>query len=148
MNVYLAMLFAAGAGVCLALQAASNSRLRQITEQPLWASYFSIIGTISFASLMMLALRPPLPTVESVKSTEWWQWIGGPLGMIVVMAGAFVVPSLGAAKFISLVVAGQLLASLLLDHYGLMGLAASSLTLGKVGGALLIVLGVVCIKFL
>lgn len=148
MNLNFAMSLAAGAGICIALQAAANSKLRQATGEPLWATYYSILGTLIFSTLAMLILRPASPTMESVRATNWWQWIGGPLGALIVMSGTFLVPHLGAAKFIACVVAGQLLASLLLDHFALMGLAESSLSLGKVGGALLIVVGVVCIKYL
>jgi transporter family-2 protein len=148
MNASVAMACAAGAGMCIALQAAANSRLRQASGEPLWATYFSILGTLVFSSLAMLALRPGLPTMESLRTSEWWNWVGGPLGALIVMSGTFLVPHLGAAKFIAFVVAGQLLASLVLDHFGLMGLSLDAITPGKVGGAVLVVAGVSCIKFL
>jgi transporter family-2 protein len=154
MNVNIAMSLAAGAGICLALQAAANNRLRQTitdpiaSDQAIWATYFSIIGTILFSSLAMLALRPPVPSMASLRTTEWWCWVGGPLGALIVMAGTFLVQDLGAGRLVAFVVAGQLFASLLLDHYGLMGLMRESFTLGKAVGAVLVVLGVVCIKFL
>lgn len=148
MNANLAVMFAAGAGICIALQAAANSRLRQVSGEPLWATYFSIIGTLIFSTAALAILRPSLPTMESLKGSEWWNWIGGPLGALIVMSGTFLVPHLGAAKFIAFVVAGQLFASLLLDHFGLMGLPLESISPGKIGGALLVVIGVCCIKFL
>ena len=98
--------------------------------------------------LAMAILRPPLPSREAFQSTQWWNWIGGPLGALIVLAGAALIPKLGAAAFIALVVGGQLLCSMLLDHFGLLGLAQQSITPGRVLGAVLVVAGVACIKYL
>ena len=96
----------------------------------------------------MLLLRPSVPAMSNVRETQWWNWIGGPLGALIVLAGASLVSQLGAALFIALVVGGQLLCSLLLDHYALLGLPQQPITPGRVLGALLVVAGVVCIKYL
>lgn len=141
-------LLAAAAGCCIALQAAANARFRQNIDSPLFASYFSICGTILFASLAMLAIRPRTPEMAVLRETQWWNWIGGPLGALIVLAGAALAPRLGAAAFITLVIAGQLICSLLLDHYALMGLIEQPITWQRVLGAGLIVAGVVCVKYL
>ncbi len=153
MNHLLFMLLAAGAGCCIALQASANSKFRQTLETepwaaPIWASYLSICGTILTASCAMLILRPPAPTWDSMRSTQWWNWIGGPLGALIVLAGATLVRELGAAAFIALVVGGQLACSLLLDHFALLGLEERPMSLGKVAGAVLVLGGVLCLKFL
>ena len=142
------MLLAAGAGSCIALQAAANNKFRQNIGEPLWVAFFSICGTILTASFALLILRPTLPAMETFKGTQWWNWIGGPLGALIVLAGATLVRELGAAAFIALVVGGQLICSLLLDHFALMGLDERSISPGKLGGALLVIGGVLCIKFL
>jgi transporter family-2 protein len=149
-------LLAAAAGVCIALQASANGKLRQNLAGtpeyagPAWASFFSICGTILCAGLAITILRPPLPTREAFQSTSWWNWIGGPLGALIVLAGASLVGKgkLGAAEFIALVVGGQLLCSVVLDHFGLMGLPVSPISGWKVFGAVLVLGGVVCIKFM
>ena len=141
-------LLAAAAGACIALQAAANTKFRGHLGDPLWAAYLSIIGTIVFSTAVMVALRPGAPLWSALKTTHWWYWVGGPLGALIVMAGATLVRHLGAAAFIALVVAGQLTASLLLDHFALMGLPQSPLTWKRLVGAGLVVLGVVCVKWL
>ena len=112
------------------------------------SAFCSICGTFLTAICAMLLFRPPLPSAESLRQTEWWNWVGGPLGAVIVLAGASLVSDLGAALFIALVVGGQLVCSLLLDHFGLMGLPVQSLSPGRVLGAALVVAGVVCIKYL
>ena len=147
---------AAGCGCCIALQATANGNLRGRLlpdggpewAGAAWASALSIAGTVVCATLALLILRPPLPTGEAFRSTQWWNWIGGPLGALIVLAGATLAPKLGAAAFIALVVGGQIACSMVLDHFGLMGLPENPLSVGKVIGAVLIVGGVLCVKFL
>jgi transporter family-2 protein len=141
-------LLAVGAGCCIALQASANGKFRENLGSPEYAAFFSICGTFATALATMLLLRPPAPSAESLRQTQWWNWIGGPLGALIVLAGAALTRQLGAALFIALVVGGQLLCSLLLDHFALLGLKEQPLTPGRVLGALLVVAGVVCIKYL
>jgi bacterial/archaeal transporter family-2 protein len=148
MSTPIFMLLAAAAGACIALQAAANARFRQNLDSQWYAAFFSICGTILVACLFMLITRPTLPTSVQLRSTQWWNWIGGPLGALIVLAGASLSRELGAAVFISLVVAGQLVCSVLLDHFALMGLQAVTISAGRVLGVLLVVAGVVCIKYL
>jgi transporter family-2 protein len=141
-------LLAAGAGACIALQASANSEFRRNLSDPWYAAFISNCGTFITAVVTMAVFRPSPPSAESFRSTQWWNWIGGPLGAMIVLAGAALTQRLGAAAFIALVVGGQLLCSLILDHFALMGLPEQSLTPGRVAGAVLVVAGVVCIKYL
>jgi transporter family-2 protein len=67
---------------------------------------------------------------------------------MIVLAGAALTPRLGAAAFIAAVVGGQLLSSVLLDHFALLGLEPRAITPGRILGALMVIAGVACIKFL
>ena len=141
------ILLATGAGACIALQAAANGSLRTNLADARYAAFFSICGTILTAVLVMLAIRPSPPTLETMRAAPWWNWIGGPLGALIVLAGAALAPRLGAAAFIASVVAGQLLCSLLLDHFGLMNLPQQALTPGRLIGAALVFAGVLLVKY-
>jgi transporter family-2 protein len=146
-QTFLALL-AAGAGACIALQATANTRFRANLDSPAYAAFFSICGTFVTACTFMLLVRPPAPSAGDVRQTEWWNWVGGPLGALIVLAGATLTRQLGAAAFIALVVGGQLLCSMLLDHFALMGLKPDPITPGRVLGGVLVVAGVVCVKYL
>jgi transporter family-2 protein len=149
MHTVVFALLAVGAGACIALQASANGNFRKsLGDNPLFAAYFSILGTILTATAAMLALRPGLPSASAMREAPWWNWVGGPLGALIVLAGAALTRELGAALFIALVVGGQLLCSLLLDHFALLGLQQQSVTPGRVAGALLVLAGVLCIKYL
>lgn len=146
-NIIYALL-AAGAGASIAMQASANGAFRRNLDNYWWAAFFSICGTFITAMAAMIVLRPNTPTAESLRSTQWWNWIGGPLGAMIVLSGAALTTRLGAAPFIALVVGGQLLCSVLLDHFALLGLPEQPITPGRVLGAVLVVAGVVCIKYL
>lgn len=156
MNQTVFILGALVAGFCIALQAPANSRLRgyicgsgpMTLHHSLYAAFFSICGTFLSVVLAMLVVRPAAPTWASLRQTEWWNWIGGPLGAMFVFAGALLISELGAALFVALVVGGQLTCSLILDHFGLMGLPQHSISLGRLLGAAMVLAGVVCLKYL
>ena len=141
------ILLATGAGACIALQAAANGSLRTNLADARYAAFFSICGTILTAVIVMLAIRPSPPTLATMRTAPWWNWIGGPLGALIVLSGAALAPRLGAAAFIASVVAGQLLCSLLLDHFGLMNLPQQALTSGRLIGAALVFAGVLLVKY-
>ena len=143
------VLLAAAVGACFAVQASANSNLRMnLRSPPMWAAFFSICGTFITAVSAMVLFRPQSPTAEAIRQAPWWNWIGGPLGALIVLGGATLVSELGAALFLALVVAGQLLCSLMLDHFALLGLPEQPITMGRILGAALVVAGVVCMKYL
>lgn len=148
MQTTLFALLAMGAGACIALQASANGSFRKnLGDNPLFAACLSILGTVLTAAAAMLVFRPPVPSMAVLRETPWWNWIGGPLGALIVLAGAALTARLGAALFIALVVGGQLLCSLVLDHFALVGLNEQPVTLGRLLGAALVVAGVLCIKY-
>jgi transporter family-2 protein len=142
------VLLAIGAGICLTLQASANGSFRRNLNDPWYPAFFSVCGTIITAVTLMLLFRPTPPPAEVIRATPWWNWIGGPLGALIVLAGAVLTPRLGAGVFLSAMVGGMLISSMLLDHHGWMGLDVRAITPGRVVGAVLVVSGVACIKLL
>jgi len=73
-------------------------------------------------------------------------WIGGLLGAFYVVGSIVTAPKLGAATLIALVVAGQTVASLLIDQFGWVGFAERHVTPGRVAGMLLVLGGVTLVR--
>ena len=140
------ILLASAAGACISIQAAANSSLRAHLHDVRWATFFSICGTIVSAALVMLIIRPSFPSLTLLRSTPWWNWIGGPLGAVIVLSGAALTPKLGAAAFIAAVVAGQLACSTVLDHFALMNLPSHPFTLSRLLGIAFVFTGVLLIS--
>jgi len=130
------------AGAMIPFQAGSNATLGRALGHPLWATVVSLTISLLAVAPVLLALRAPAPSIAAALLGPWWQWIGGLLGVIYITAALWLAPRVGAANFIVGVIAGQLLASLLIDHFGLVGLPARPATLVRVVGLTLILIGI------
>jgi transporter family-2 protein len=134
------------AGFCLPTQAGINSRLNLWAHSPILAAAISFaVGTAGLVVYAVI-LRIPLPAMSSLKETPWWIWTGGFLGAFLVAATVVLAPRLGAASMIALIVTGQMAASVLLDHFGLIGYPVHPINVWRVCGALMLVGGVVLIR--
>lgn len=127
-------------GAFLPLQALINAHLGRATQGPLFASFVSfLIGTLSLGAVL-LVMRTPLPNAPMLGSVPAWGWLGGVIGAVYVFSATLLVPRLGAASLICLVIFGQVVASLLLDHYGVLSSARPADAL-RVAGAALVLIG-------
>jgi transporter family-2 protein len=141
----MALFFAMIAGACISIQAAANASLRMNLNDARWATFFSICGTVVTAVIVMLIIRPAQPSAAALRSAPWWNWIGGPLGALIVLSGAALAPRLGAAAFIAAIVAGQLASSILLDHFAWMNLPPQPITVSRGFGVILVFIGVLLV---
>lgn len=140
------LLLALAAGVLLPVQAGLNAQLRSALGSPVAAALVSfLVGTAGLAAVALL-LRTPLPLGRAWAATTPWQWGGGLIGAVYVLAAIVLAPRLGAATLIAAVVAGQMMTSLVLDQYGLVGFPVHSLNPVRVLGAALVIVGVVLIQ--
>ncbi len=94
----------------------------------------------------VVALGERLPPWKAVADTPWWAWSGGVLGGVFILLMILLLPSLGAATLIALVVTGQMAIAITLDHFGAFGLASHPVSLSRLAGAALLIAGVVLIK--
>ncbi len=135
------LLIGLSAGAAVALQFSVNSQLEHATGHPLWAALISfLVGTTGLA-IMILVQRIPLPATKGISNAPAWIWMGGLFGASYVVTAIVLVPRVGVAVLAGLVVTGQLIAALLLDHYGLFSAPVTRLTIPRVVGAALIILG-------
>lgn len=144
--VWLYLLVCLVAGALMPLQAGVNAQLARWVGHPVTASLVSFaVGTLALLAYAA-ALRPPLPGMQTLAGAPWWVWAGGLLGSVFVTAAAAFAPRLGAATFISVTIAGQVLVSVLLDHFGAVGFSARPVTPLRLLGALLLVAGVLMVR--
>ena len=64
----------------------------------------------------------------------------------VLLASVFLAPRIGASALLCLVVAGQLLGAVLIDRFGLFGLAMRELTFGRLVGVFLVLAGALIVR--
>jgi len=138
--------FALAAGVSVVVQQVLNNSLRQIIHSAAWtgvASYF--VGLLCMLAFTVI-VRDPFPAISLSSRMPWWSLTGGLFGGIFIALAILTIPQLGAATFITLLVAGQMLASIAFDHFAWLGLAHRPLDLPRAIGAALLVLSVVLIR--
>ncbi len=146
MTAWLFAALALLAGAALSTQAAINAVLARGVGDPLWTSVISFSIGLLVLLLVGAGIRAPLPALGALGALPWWAWCGGALGALYVALSIIVIPKLGAAALFAFIVAGQMLASLLLDHSGAFGLPIQELNVWRLSGALLLVAGVVLIR--
>jgi transporter family-2 protein len=111
-----------------------------------WSGFVSYLVGVVCMALLAVALREPLPSMGAMARIPWWAWSGGLFGAVFIGLGIVLVPQLGAATFIALLIAGQMLASVTFDHFGWLGLAQRPIDLSRVIGVILLIAGVVLIR--
>ncbi|MGP8431783.1 DMT family transporter [Paraburkholderia fungorum] len=135
------------AGALVPFQAGSNAALSRALGHPLWASLASLVVSILVVLPALFALRVPVPSIGQAAQASAWLWLGGVAGVIYITSALVLMPQLGATTFIVSVIAGQVLASLLIDNYGLMGFAVKPANVGRIAGVLLIFVGMMLIQW-
>lgn len=133
------------AGAATALQTGVNSQLRVYLNNPFQAGLVSfLVGTLALAIVAL-----PQGTRWSfaeMTTFPWWVWIGGLLGAFFVISAILLVPRFGAATYLVLNLAGQMITALILDHYGLFGFPVQKISWLRAAGAILLIVGVVLIR--
>jgi len=141
---YILLAFVAGA--CAPTQAGINSQLRFWTNDPVFAAMISFaVGTAALLCYV-LVLRIPWPAIKTMSYAPWWIWTGGLLGAFLVAVTVILAPELGAATMMAIMIAGQMTAGVILDHFGLVGYEEHPVNIWRCLGAVLLVTGVVIIK--
>jgi transporter family-2 protein len=134
------------AGAVLPIQGAINAQLRDDLGKPLAAGTVSFaVATVAMGLALILALtvaRAPRPQVQGLNGLPWWGWLGGLCGATYVTSVFILIPEIGVAPTIALTVAGQQLASVLVDRYGLLRLPARRISPARLTGVLILLAGV------
>ncbi|BCC21121.1 TPA: DMT family transporter [Bacillus cereus] len=139
------LIFAFLAGLALPIQFSINAQLRTFVGSPLVAATISfIVGAITLFTISLF--KAGFSFNKGIASAPWWVWTGGVLGAFYVLATIILIPRIGAGTTVALVLAGQIVASVLIDHFGLINVPIHLLSLPRILGAILVIIGVVLIQ--
>ncbi|MBC3464327.1 DMT family transporter [Pseudomonas sp. RW10S2] len=147
LSAILPLLVALLAGAAVPFQAGSNAALGRLLGHPLWAAGVSLLVSLMMLVPALLLMRAPMPQLQNLAQAPWWAWLGGVAGVIYITAALVLTPRLGAAGFIVCVIAGQVLSSLLIDQFGLMGLPEKPVNLPRLLGVVMIVGGMLVVQW-
>jgi bacterial/archaeal transporter family-2 protein len=141
-----AYLLAVCAGLSFVFQQAVNANLRAEIGSPWWAGFVSYLGGTIVMLVVAVLMREPWPSVQAIQRSHLMSWTGGVFGAIYIAISILLIPRLGAATVIALIVAGQMIGALAFDHFGILGVPVHSVNASRLLGAVLLVAGVVLIR--
>ncbi|RIV17296.1 DMT family transporter [Fibrisoma montanum] len=142
---YFFLLLAFLTGIAVTVQAGVNANLRYMMGNPVLAAAISFGSGFLTLILTQLLTGGPLPAPETIRQVSWWKWTGGLIGAVYVTTVIVSVPRIGTANLVSLSVAGQLLAAVILDHYGMLGFTVHPVNGWRLLGLALIIGGVLLV---
>jgi bacterial/archaeal transporter family-2 protein len=138
------------AGVALPVQGAVNAQLRAELDAPATVGALSfLVATAAMALVLAGSLTlagAPAPRAAPLRRVPWWGWLGGLCGATYVTSVFLLIPEIGTAATIALTVAGQQVASLFVDRYGLFRLPRRSLSGVRLAGVAALLVGVALIQ--
>jgi len=130
-------------GALIPVQAATNAAMSRvigsvaITSLALFAIGFVVVAA------WVIVIREPLPSLETVRRVPAYGYLGGFIVASYVIAITYLAPRLGVGTAIRLVVTGQIIAAVLIDHVGAFAAVVQRLTMGRAIGVVLMIIGVI-----
>lgn len=140
-------LIAAVVGATFAAQPVINGEIARQTSSPFWATMVSIsVSLICLIGLAVAGVGGRVPT-DKLLGLPPWVLLGGAIGVGVVMSAVWLTPIIGVTAFFSWLIAGQLIASLVMDHFGVLGLPEAPISLWRIVGVALTLGGALLVKY-
>jgi transporter family-2 protein len=139
------LILAVIAGILVSIQAPTNAILAKASGSPVVAAFISfLVGTVALGA--MVAASSGRLLAPELRGVPWYAWVGGLYGAFFVVIAAFAAPRIGVGSLVTAAIAGQLLAALVLDHFGLLGLPRQLVTLERVAGVVLVLVGAALVR--
>lgn len=144
---YILLVLALTAGMFMPVQAGINSKLAGMVDGAIPAAFVSfLVGTLALA-VVLAVMGQGVPFTTALKASPWWYWIGGTMGAFFVTATVILAPRIGGGAMIALTLAGQVAASMALDHFGLLGFPHITFDGKRLAGSILLLAGVYLIRY-
>jgi bacterial/archaeal transporter family-2 protein len=142
----LLVILVAASGLGQPIQVAANSRLRMALHS--WALGGLVILIMSTALLAVITASglTERGSLKGLRSAPWWAWLGGPCAAFSIVAGIVALPRTNTATVIAAAVFGQLIASMVIDHFGWLNVETVRIDCSRVIGAILLLIGVILIQ--
>jgi transporter family-2 protein len=140
----LAVLLGVGAGCLVGMQAPINSRLGKSVGSAEAATVSFLVGTAALVLILLIA-RGGIGGISQIGRVPWWALVGGLLGAIYVSVALVAVRTLGASGLTAVVIGGQLVISVVIDRFGLLGVARQAVGAQRIAGLVLLAAGVLLV---
>ncbi len=135
------VLIALAAGAANPLQAGTNAQLNKQLGSPVWAAISVYVTGLLGVLVVQVFLRQPVPGAHVVTAVKPWAWLGGLVSIASTVAGLTLAQKMGSGVFTGLTLTASLVASVLLDQFGLIGFAQRSASPTRMIGCGLMIAG-------
>ncbi len=133
------------AGILNAIHSGTNAKLTQTLGRPWWASVIVCVISGLVLCLGVMATREKIPSLASITDTPWWAWAGTAIAGVPVITTLLYAGRLGGAAYNGLVITSTMVASILLDHFGLLGFSVHHANVWRLLGAAIMLGGLALI---
>lgn len=136
MQTWLFLIIAAVSGVLMAVQGSLNSALARIIGVLEGSLLVHLVGLLTVAALLFLC-GLGRGDLSRISDAPWYLYLGGVLNAAIVYGVMLAIGRAGAGAATTAIISGQLTAALLIDQFGLFGLARQAFTLERGAGLVL-----------
>lgn len=144
MGMYGNVLIGLAIGSLVVVQGAMNARVMTALGSATSATFVNAcVGAV--ALFVVMAVSGQLSTVQNFSNAPRWSLLAGVVGVVFVMGTVLLIPRIGTAHAVALIVCGQALASLFFDHYGWLGVPVMEISMSRIAGCALLALGAILI---
>ncbi|PWD99372.1 DMT family transporter [Marinilabilia rubra] len=146
MTKYILIFAALIIGGFLSIQGSINAQLSSFLKHPLQASLTNfLVGTVILI-LLNVILKTSMPSFAEMKAVPWYLFLGGAIGAMFVTSVVLLIPRIGVTTMLAASIAGQLIVAAVIDHFGFFSVAVHPVSLSRVAGIVMLILGIVLIQ--
>ena len=127
------------AGIAGGFQVLVNSNLNKTVDLPLTTLVVNLVAT---AAVLLIYLIFSRQSFALLKNANWYSFLGGLLGVIIVMGSTYLIPKLGLSLTTSIIIVSQLTFSMVADHYGLLGVRHIAIDPSRIIALVLMIIGI------
>lgn len=133
-------------GFCLPIMASSNGALSKSLGSPVTSTFGIFLLSSFLLGLVILFSKSPNISSNTLSNTNWKMWMGGCIVVINILTFSIAPQKIGVANMLVVFIAGQIISSIVVEHFGLLSFPKHEISLQRVVGVILIVVGVVLVK--
>lgn len=132
-------------GCLIPFQGIITSNLAQRIEHPYGAAFINFLGGLLVFAMAIAFSHATMPSLKKISSIPWYLFSGGIIGSVFIAGAVFALPKIGSTTFFGMIVVGQLLITLIVDHYGVFGLPVHKIDALRILGITLLTSGALLI---
>lgn len=129
------------AGALIPVQAAANASLSKSIDSVVYSALMLFVVGLAFISSFVVINRIPVPSLEAFATAPAYSYIGGLIVATYVLSITYLAPRMGVGNAICFIVTGQIVVAVIIDHFGLLGAAASPIDMRRCAGVTLMISG-------